>query len=208
VRENPNLSLVDPLYSHHLFDVENKDLVLAGRTIILGVTGSIAAFKAADITSRLTEAGARVFPVMTASACRFIQPLTLQTLSRNPVASDLWEEGNGWQPGHIELADEADLLLVAPATAHCIAQFAHGLAPDLLSSIHLATRAPVMLAPAMNGKMLAHPATQANFATLRERGYHFIAPAHGMLACGYEGEGKLAAVEDIVQHVCDFFRSA
>lgn len=178
---------------------------LKGRTIILGVTGSIAAYKAADITSRLTEAGARVFPVMTESACRFIQPLTLQVLSRNPVASDLWNEGEGWQPGHIELADQADLLLVAPATAHCIGLFAQGLAPDLLSSIHLATPAPVMLAPAMNGKMLLHAATQANLATLRGRGYHFIAPQSGMLACGYEGEGKLASVETIVQSVQDFF---
>ena len=179
---------------------------LNGRTIILGVTGSIAAYKAADITRRLTEAGAKVFPVMTASACRFIQPLTLQVLSRNPVASDLWKEGEGWQPGHIELADQADLLLVAPATAHCIAQFAQGLAPDLLTSIHLATPAPVMLAPAMNGKMLAHPATQANLETLRRRGYHFIAPDTGMLACGYEGEGKLATVDVIVQAVEDFFK--
>lgn len=178
---------------------------LNGRTILLGITGSIAAFKAADITSRLVEAGADVFPIMTESACRFIQPLTLQTLSRNPVASDLWNEGASWQPGHIDLADRADLLLVAPATAHCIAQFTHGLAPDLLSSIHLATRAPVMLAPAMNGKMLAHAATQANLQTLRERGYHFIQPQSGMLACGYEGQGKLASVETIVDSVISFF---
>ncbi|MGZ0656251.1 flavoprotein [Coraliomargarita sp. W4R53] len=178
---------------------------LKGRTILLGITGSIAAFKAADITSRLTEAGANVFPIMTAGACNFIQPLTLQTLSRNPVASDLWNEGAGWQPGHIELADRADLLLVAPATAHCIAQFAQGLAPDLLTSIHLATPAPVMIAPAMNGKMLAHPATQSNINTLRERGYHFIEPKSGMLACGYEGQGKLASVETIVDSVMAFF---
>lgn len=181
------------------------DTVLKDRTIILGVTGSIAAYKAADITSRLTELGAKVFPVMTAEACRFIQPLTLQVLSRNPVASDLWKEGEGWQPGHIELADQADLLLVAPATAHCVALFAQGLAPDLLSSIHLATPASVMIAPAMNGKMLAHAATQANLETLRGRGYHFIEPDTGMLACGYEGQGKLAAVDAIVQSVKDFF---
>jgi phosphopantothenoylcysteine decarboxylase len=179
--------------------------ILAGRTIVLGVTGSIAAYKAADLTSRLTELGAQVFPVMTAAACRFIQPLTLQVLSRNPVTSDLWNEGEGWQPGHIELADRADLLLVAPATADCLALFAHGLAPDLLASIHLATAAPVMLAPAMNGKMLAHAATQANLQTLRARGYHFIEPDTGMLACGYAGQGKLAAVDVIVERVKDFF---
>ena len=181
------------------------DLPLSGRTIILGVTGSIAAYKAADITSRLTEAGASVFPVLTASACRLIQPLTLQTLARNPAAHDLWAESEGWQPGHIDLADSADLLLVAPATADCLAQFAHGLAPDLLSSLHLATPAPVMLAPAMNGKMLAHQATVANITLLEERGYHFIPTESGMLACGYEGNGKLATVETIVQRVIDFF---
>ena len=175
--------------------------ILRGRTIILGVTGSIAAYKAAEITSRLTEAGANVVPVMTAEACKFIQPLTLQVLSRNPAVTDLWKEGEGWQPGHIELADQADLLLVAPATAHCIALFAHGLAPDLLSSIHLATTAPIILAPAMNGKMLEHAATQANIELLRTRGYWFIDPKSGMLACGYEGLGKLADVETIVQSV-------
>jgi phosphopantothenoylcysteine synthetase/decarboxylase len=178
---------------------------LTGRTIILGVTGSIAAFKAADITSRLTEAGASVYPVMTANAARFITPLTLQTLARNPVATDLWMEEKDWHPGHIDLADRADLLLVAPATAHCLALFAHGLAPDLLSSIHLATKAPVILAPAMNGKMLAHPATQANIRTLVERDYHFIEPDEGMLACGYEGKGKLASVELIIDYVIAFF---
>ena len=180
-------------------------LVLKGRTIVLGVTGSIAAYKAADIVSRLTEAGANVYPVMTTEACKFIQPLTLQVLSRNPVATDLWKEGEGWQPGHIELADQADLLLVAPATAHCIALFAQGLTPDLLSSIHLATAAPVMLAPAMNGKMLKHAATQANMELLRKRSYRFIDPKSGMLACGYEGLGKLADVDVIVRAVQEFF---
>lgn len=174
---------------------------LKGRVIILGVTGSIAAYKAADLTSRLTEAGAEVYPVLTESACRFIQPLTLQTLARNPAASDLWDEVKGWQPGHIELADRADLLLVAPATAHCMANFAFGLAPDLLCSIHLATQAPVLLAPAMNGKMLSHLATQRNLETLRERGYHFVEPDMGMLACGYEGQGKLASVPAILAAV-------
>jgi phosphopantothenoylcysteine synthetase/decarboxylase len=145
---------------------------------------------------------------MTAGARSFIQPLTLQTLSRNPVASDIWNEGESWQPGHIDLADRADLLLVAPATAHCIAQFAHGLAPDLLTSIHLATAAPVMIAPAMNGKMLTHPATQSNMQTLQARGCHFIEPQSGMLACGYEGQGKLAPVETIVDSVISFFQKS
>lgn len=188
--------------------MSNEASGINGRTVILGVTGSIAAYKAADLTSRLTEAGACVYPVLTENAARFIQPLTLQTLARNPAASDLWAEESGWQPGHIELADRADLLLVAPATANCLALFAHGLAPDLLSSIHLATEAPVMLAPAMNGKMWAHRATRANRQLLAERGYQFIEPQTGMLACGYEGCGKMADVSVIVDAVKAFFNRA
>lgn len=172
--------------------------VLDGKTIILGITGSIAAYKGADICSQLVKLGANVHVVMTAEAQRLITPLTLQTLSRNPVANSLWDEGKGWNPGHIDLADRADLLLVAPATAHTIACFAQGLAPDLLTSLYLATLAPTVIAPAMNGKMLAHPATQANLLLLAQRGVRFIEPAEGMLACGYEGRGKLAAVETIV----------
>lgn len=175
---------------------------LKGKTIILGVTGSIAAYKAADITSGLTALGASVFPVMTKEGAEIITPVALQTLARNPVSVNLWDEGKGWQPGHIELADKADLLLVAPATANSLACFAHGLAPDLLTSIYLATPATVMLAPAMNGKMYRHPATQANLKTLIERGHLMIEPQKdGMLACGYEGEGKLAPVDDIVARV-------
>lgn len=185
-----------------------EPLPLQDKIIILGVTGSIAAYKAADITSQLTKLGASVYPVMTREAQHFIGPITLQTLSRNPVASDLWEEGKGWQPGHIELADRADLLLVAPATAHILACFSYGLAPDLLTALYLATPAPVMLAPAMNGKMLAHPATQENIQRLQARGHLFIDPAEGMLACGYEGKGKLAPVETIVARVSEFFCEA
>lgn len=178
---------------------------LAGKNIVLGVTGSIAAYKAADIVSLLVKHRAEVHVVMTASATRFITPLTLRTLSRHPVAAGLWDDEKDWEPGHIDLADHADLLLVAPATAQTIARFAHGLADDLLSSIYLATPAPTMLAPAMNGKMLAHAATQANLATLRSRGHRIIEPAEGLLACGYEGKGKLALVEDVLAAVEDFF---
>ena len=176
---------------------------LAGRTIVLGVSGSIAAYKAADLTSELRRLGADVFVVMTRAACEFIGSITLQTLSRNPVVSDLWKEGEGWQPGHVELADKADLLLVVPATADVIAQFANGLAPDALSSIHLATRAKVMLAPAMNGKMYEHPATRENLRLLRERDVLFVDPEEGELACGYEGVGRLATVESIVASVLE-----
>lgn len=178
---------------------------LHGKKIVLGITGSIAAYKAADITSQLVKLGAAVQVVMTREATEFIQPLTLQVLSRRPVACDMWAESKGWQPGHIDIADSADLLLVAPATAHTLACFAQGLAPDLLTSIYLATPAPVMLAPAMNGKMLRHVATQENIATLRARGHAIVEPAEGMLACGYEGEGKLAPVAEIIERVTTFF---
>ncbi|MDE3084855.1 MAG: phosphopantothenoylcysteine decarboxylase, partial [Verrucomicrobiota bacterium] len=174
---------------------------LQGKTIILGVAGSIAAYKAADLTSQLRKLGAEIFPVLTAAAQKFITPLTLQTLARHPAAADLWAEGGGWQPGHVELADKADLLLVAPATADVLAQFTHGLAPDYLSSLYLVCRAPVLFAPAMNGKMWMHPATVANVAALRARGHEFIGPEEGMLACGYEGIGRLWPVEAIVARV-------
>lgn len=181
---------------------------LAGKKIILGVTASIAAYKAADLTSQLRKRGAEIFPVMTSGAQKFITPLTLQTLARQPVASDLWNEANGWQPGHIELADKADLLVVAPATADVIAQFAHGIAPDFLSSLYLVCRAPALIAPAMNGKMWTHPATEANVALLRSRGVQFVGPEEGMLACGYEGVGRLWPVDGILARIEEMLANA
>jgi len=174
---------------------------LSGKTIVLGVTGSIAAYKAADLVSRLKKRGHEVHVVMTRDAQEFITPLTLQVLSRQPVTGNLYDEKQSWHPGHIELADKADLLVVAPATANAIARFAHGIADDCLGAIHLATLAPVLIAPAMNGKMWKHPATQANVATLKERGVHFIGPEEGMLACGYEGIGRLWPVEGIEEEI-------
>lgn len=173
----------------------------AAPRVILGVTGSIAAYKAADLASQLTKRGCAVTCVMTADAQHFITPLTLQVLSKHPVMTSLYDEKESWRPGHIQLADEADLLLIAPATAHLIAQVALGLAPDALTAIALATPAPIMIAPAMNGKMWLHPATQGHAATLRERGVHFIGPDVGMLSCGYEGVGRLWPVEGIVEEV-------
>jgi len=167
--------------------------------IVLGVTGSIAAFRAADLASKLVKLGHTVRVVMTVDAQKFVTPLTLQTLSKNPVTTDLFDEKPGWSPGHIELADSADLLLIAPATAHIIAELAHGLAGHALAAIALATPAPLLLAPAMNGKMWLHPATQQNVKTLRARGVRFIGPEEGMLACGYEGIGRLWPVEEIAQ---------
>lgn len=169
--------------------------------IILGVTGSIAAYKAADLTSRLAKLGYDVHVVMTHGSTSFIAPLTFKTLSRNAVTTNLMEEDSGWKPGHIELADTADLLLVAPATAHVLAQLANGFAGDALTAIALACRAPLLIAPAMNGKMWMHPAVQENVRVLKERGAEFIGPEEGLLACGYEGIGRLWVVDGIVEAV-------
>src|SRR5258708_35711739 len=136
---------------------------------------------------------------MTADALRFITPLPFKTLSRHPVVTDLYDEEEGWKPTHIHLADEADLLLIAPATANIIAKLAHGLADDALSCIALALRpeAKVLIAPAMNGKMWQHPATRQNVAMLTARGVEFIGPDAGLLSCRYEGMGRLWSVEPI-----------
>jgi phosphopantothenoylcysteine synthetase/decarboxylase len=171
----------------------------ASKTVVLAVCGSIAAYKSADITSRLAKRGHQVFVVFSDTAEHFINPLTLQTLSRNPVLTSLFDEKESWRPGHIELADTADLLLVAPASANSLAEMAHGLARSGLGSIYLATRAPVLAAPAMNGKMWLHPATQKNVAQLKEWGVEFIGPREGMLACGYQGIGRLWEVDEIVE---------
>ncbi len=171
------------------------------RNIILGVTGSIAAHKAADIASQLTKRDCDVRTVMTADAQKFITPLPFKTLTRNPVVTDLYDEEEGWKPTHIRLADEADLLLIAPATANVLAKLANGFADDALTCIALALnpKAKLLIAPAMNGKMWTHPATQANVATLKKRGAEFIGPEKGMLSCGYEGIGRLWPVEKIVE---------
>ncbi len=173
--------------------------------IVLGISGSIAAYKAADIASQLVKLGHEVRAVMTKSACEFITPLTLQTLTRQPVLVSLEDEKNSWKPGHIELADIADLFLVAPASANTLGCFANGLAPDPLSSIYLALprETRVLIAPAMNGKMWLHPATQRNVEQLKADGCHLIDPASGDLACGYQGVGRLADVADILEAVAD-----
>ncbi len=171
------------------------------KRIVLGVTGSIAAHKAVDIASQLTKAGHDVHVVMTADAQRFVTPLPFKTLSRHPVVTDLYDEEEGWKPTHITLADTADLLLIAPATANVIAKLAHGLADDALSCIALALHpsARLLIAPAMNGKMWQHPATQQNIGTLQARGAEIIGPDTGQLSCGYEGIGRLETVELIVK---------
>ncbi len=169
------------------------------RNVVLGVTGSIAAYKAAELTSLLTKQGCDVRVVMTADALRFITAVCFKTLSRHPVVTDLYDEEEGWKPAHIQLADEADLLLIAPATAHTIARLAHGLADDALTCVALAlnSRAKTLIAPAMNGKMWLHLATQQNVAALKARGAQFIGPEAGLLSCGYEGLGRLWPVGEV-----------
>ncbi|MBI3416499.1 MAG: phosphopantothenoylcysteine decarboxylase [Verrucomicrobia bacterium] len=169
--------------------------------IVLGVTGSIAAHKAADLASQLTKRGCAVNVVMTADALRFITPLPFKTLSRHPVVTDLYDEEEGWKPTHIKLADEADMLLIAPATANNLAKLALGLADDALTCIALALnpKARLLIAPAMNGKMWLHPATQKHVETLKSRGAEFIGPEKGMLSCGYEGIGRLWPVDKIAE---------
>lgn len=178
------------------------------KNIVLGVTGSIAAHKAADLASLLTRQGCNVRVVMTADAQHFITSLPFKTLSRNPVVTDLYDEEEGWKPTHIQLADEAHLLLVAPATANTIAKLARGIADDALTCIALALnpKAKILIAPAMNGKMWLHAATQENVATLKKRGAQFIGPDEGMLSCGYEGVGRLWPVKEIVKRALTLLR--
>ncbi len=175
------------------------------RNIVLGVTGSIAAYKAAELTSQLSKQEFNVRVVMTADALRFITSLAFKTLSRNAVVTDLYDEEEGWKPTHIKLADEADLLLIAPATANVLAKLAHGLADDALSCIALALnpKAKILLAPAMNGKMWLHPATQQNVATLKTRGAEIIGPEEGLLSCGYEGLGRLWPVDAVARRAVE-----
>jgi phosphopantothenoylcysteine decarboxylase len=178
------------------------------RNIVLGVTGSIAAHKAADLASLLTRQRCHVHVVMTVDAQRFITPLPFKVLTRQPVVTDLYDEEEGWKPVHIRLADEAGLLLIAPATANVMAKLAHGIADDALTCIALALnrKARILIAPAMNGKMWLHPATQENAATLKARGAEFIGPDEGMLSCGYEGIGRLWPVEAIAERAVKLLR--
>jgi phosphopantothenoylcysteine decarboxylase len=191
-----------------MFNRRNSESAAMSKNIVLGVTGSIAAYKAADLTSQLTKQGCEVHVIMTADALRFITPLAFKTLSKHPVVTDLYDEEEGWKPTHIKLADEADLLLVAPATANTVAKLALGIADDALSCVALALnpKARLLLAPAMNGKMWLHPATQQNVSTLRTRGAEFIGPEEGLLSCGYEGLGRLWPVEKVAQRALEILR--
>lgn len=179
--------------------------MLNGKVIVLGVTGGIAAYKAATLCSRLVQRGADVHVIMTESAKQFIPELTLQTLTKNPVYSDTFDERDPSVVSHIHLADLADLVLIAPATANVIGKMAHGLADDMLTTTLLATTAPVMISPAMNVHMYTHPAVMANMETLVSRGVAMIEPGEGLLACGYVGKGRMEEPDTIVDVVERFF---
>lgn len=172
-------------------------------TVILGVCGSIAAYKAADVASRLVKMGHEVHCVCTPTALRFVSSLTLMTLSRNPVISSFDDETGSWVPVHIDLAQRASVLAIVAATANTMACMAQGLAPNALTSLYLANRAPVLIFPAMNGNMWNHPATQKNASVLLGREKHRIVGPDdaGMLACGAEGQGRLVPVERIVDEI-------
>ena len=174
-------------------------MVLQNKNVVLGVTGGIAAYKSAELVRLLVKAAANVRVVMTRNAQEFITPLTLQTLSGNPVSTATFDLTQESEIGHIRLADTADLILIAPATANILAKLAHGIADDLLSTVLLVTRAPVVIAPAMNVHMYAHPTTQENLQKLQSFGHTIVEPTEGELACGYEGKGRLANPEQIVE---------
>src|ERR1700674_3493015 len=175
--------------------------VLKDKTIVVGVSGGIAAYKSAELVRLLVTRGAKVRVMMTGNACEFITPLTLQTLSQNPVASDTFSLTQESQIGHIRLADSADAIVIAPATADVIAKASVGIADDILTTVLLATRAKVAFAPAMNVHMYEHPTVAENLARLRTRGVTIIDPAEGALACGYEGMGRLPDPAIIVAEI-------
>ncbi|MRX73348.1 bifunctional phosphopantothenoylcysteine decarboxylase/phosphopantothenate--cysteine ligase CoaBC [Bacillus lacus] len=176
-----------------------------GKKILLGVSGGIAVYKAAALTSKLVQAGYQVKVMMSDSAIKFVSPLTFQAISRNDVYIDTFDEKNSEVIAHIDLADWADLIIIAPATANVIGKLAHGIADNMITTTLLASQAPVWLAPAMNVNMYNHPAVQKNISTLAGTGYQFIEPSEGYLACGYIGKGRLEEPEKITALVHDYF---
>ncbi len=171
------------------------------KNIVLGITGGIAAYKMVELASRLTKAGHNVFPIMTDSAQKFVGPVTFRSITHNSVESDLFTPPAHHDVKHISLADRADLFIVGPATANFIGKLANGIADDLLSTVIMATKAPVLLAPSMNVHMLNNPIVQDNMDYLTEKGYHLITPGAGYLACGYEGQGRLPEPVELLEHI-------
>lgn len=182
-------------------------IILNGKNILLCVTGGIAVYKAAALTSKLTQAGAFVRVILSEAAAEFVQPLTFQALSRHEVYVDTFDEKNPQKIAHIDLADWADLIIVAPATANTIGKLANGIADNMVTTTLLAATCPIWIAPSMNVHMYEHPAVQKNMKTLRDYGYRFIEPGEGYLACGYVGKGRLEEPEKIVALVEQYFRS-
>ena len=179
--------------------------MLKDKKIVIGITGGIAAYKAAELVSSLVKQGALLKTIMTKNAMEFISPLTFETLSGNPVYYDMFSRAGSWEIDHISLAKWADVLAVVPATANIIGKVCHGIADDLLSTTIMATQAQVIFAPAMNTNMYNNPIVQGNIEALKKKGYFFISPAEGRLACGDVGEGKLAGLDDILQAISGYF---
>lgn len=175
--------------------------MLKNKTIVLGVSGGIAAYKACDVVSKLKKLGANVHVIMTKSSVEFVSPLTFQSLSQNYVVSDMFEEPRTWEVEHISLAKKADLFLIVPATANVIGKIANGISDDMLTTTVMATKAPILIAPAMNTNMYENPIVQRNIENLKGLEYRFIEPDSGRLACGDTGKGKLSTPEVIVDEV-------
>ena len=176
---------------------------LDGKTVVLGVTGGIAAYKSCEVVSRLRKAGAAVHVIMTRNACRFVAPLTFETLSNHPCVTDTFDRPEQWEVEHVALAKRADVFVIAPATANIMAKLAHGIADDMLSTTALATRAPMLLAPAMNTGMWENAATRENLKTLLSRGVMTVGPEGGMLACGDVGAGRMSEPAQIVEKITE-----
>ena len=179
------------------------DKILEGKHILIGVCGGIAAYKIPDVISRLIKLGAQVKVVMTKAATEFVTPLTFQSMSQNPVACDMFAEPVAWEIRHISLAQWADVMLIAPATANVIGKLANGIADDMLTTVAMAVQKPIVLAPAMNTAMYENAAVQGNMRTLSERGVMLLEPDSGRLACGAVGKGKLVSTETMLEAVLD-----
>ena len=178
------------------------------KTVLLGVTGSIAAYKTCELVRLFVKHGnIEVHVIMTEAATEFVTPLTFQTLSRNPVSINMFDFPEEWTPGHISLAEQADILIIAPCTANVIAKTALGISDDMLTSTALATKAPLLIAPAMNTGMLDNPATQTNMKVLCDRGVAFVEPDSGDLACGTTGKGRMAQPQTIFNQALEILES-
>lgn len=176
-------------------------MTLAGKTMVVGVSGGIAAYKSAELVRLLVKAGSHTHVMMTAAATQFITPLTFQALSQHPVHTSVFEMGSESTIGHIELADSADMIIIAPATANIIAKLAAGICDDVLTTVMCASRATKLIAPAMNVNMWNNPIVQRNVASLQASGMVIIPPASGDLACGYTGEGRLPEPSELITHI-------